>query len=101
MFYGIRRITYRHDIRGELTDRRLRVGKVAFSYLGLRAYSPAGVHWGISPSNGRWEAVSYEDFEALLVNDRNALSRAVACRYRCAYRLADRASTRPIASGRV
>lgn len=51
MFYGIRGITYRQGTWGGLTDRRLRVSEGAFSYLGLRSYSPAGVHWAISPSN--------------------------------------------------
>jgi hypothetical protein len=52
MFYSIRGITYRQGAWGDLTDRRLRVSEGAFFYLGLRPYSPAGVHWAISPSNG-------------------------------------------------
>jgi hypothetical protein len=52
MLYGIRGITYKQGIWGEPTDHRLRVSEDAFSDLGLRPSSPAGVHWTISPSNG-------------------------------------------------
>jgi hypothetical protein len=52
MFYSIRGITCGQGAWGELTDRRLRVSEGAFFYFGLRPYSPAGVHWAISTSNG-------------------------------------------------